>query len=180
MSEYLIHCSDGTELYHVWGIGGWGRGREKKGHKYIARVQINGKWRYFYSQREFDFWKKHTKDGKNFEDEQKKEYARFQDTQERRTQRSTWKKDDGTESNRRYDHAAQQASQLVLTAKRSGAGSYVSKVNKLLDNSGTYRESRLLDYKDTDSLLKKIPLTKLSELDKWGNYREWYKYLLRR
>lgn len=79
MSEYLIHCSDGTELYHVWGIGGWGRGKEKKGHKYIARVQINGKWRYFYSQREFEFWTKHTKQGQQY----KKDTRRLENLKQR-------------------------------------------------------------------------------------------------
>ncbi len=64
MGEYYAVERTGDELHHIFG---WGRkkGTQTKNHKYIARIEENGKYRYFYTQAELDTYNKSKTESKS-------------------------------------------------------------------------------------------------------------------
>lgn len=52
--DYIISVDENSEPYLEHAL--FGKGGQKKNHKYYTRAQDNGRWRYFYSPEEFRIW----------------------------------------------------------------------------------------------------------------------------
>ena len=76
--DYIISVDENGEPYLEHAL--FGKGSQKKDHKYYARAQDKGRWRYFYSPEEFRLWSSGSPKKKSTSEKMKSAFKQLKET----------------------------------------------------------------------------------------------------